>query len=126
MSLPEQRNIREMNSHYKEEREAIMQRQFKKRKGFYRRLGLLGVFVVIVFSLTFLSLHSKNRALGEKQETKERLETKLAQLQLEEQNLVDEIEKLNDLEYIAEVARRDYFLTKPGEIIFKLPAQSAD
>ncbi|UTW70561.1 septum formation initiator family protein [Anaerobacillus sp. HL2] len=34
----------------------------------------------------------------------------------------DEIKNLNDLEYISEIARRDYYLTKPGEIIFKVPA----
>ena len=35
--------------------------------------------------------------------------------------LEEEIVKLNDDEYIAKLARRDYFLSDEGEIIFNIP-----
>ena len=35
-----------------------------------------------------------------------------------------DIENFNDLDYIAEIATRNIFLTKPGETLFKLPESS--
>lgn len=125
MSLAKQ-NIREMNSRYKQEREAANERQLRKRKGLYRRLIAIALFIVFVTAVTFFSFHSQNRVLGQKQEQKEYLEMKLEKLIMQERDLTEEIEKLHDLDYIAEIARRDYFLTKPGEIIFKLPTNSID
>ncbi|MCD8501004.1 MAG: septum formation initiator family protein [Bacillaceae bacterium] len=119
-------NIREMNSRYKQEQEAANERQLRMRKGLYRRLTALVLFIVFFLTMTFFSFHSQNRVLGQKLEQKEYLEMKLEQLTLQERDLTEEIDKLNDLEYIAEIARRDYFLTKPGEIIFKLPTYSED
>lgn len=37
-----------------------------------------------------------------------------------------EIAKLKDENYLAELARRDYFLSKPNEIIFVLPKENGN
>ena len=42
-------------------------------------------------------------------------------MQKEEEQLKEEIVKLNDDEYIAKLARKEYFLSDDGEIIFNLP-----
>ena len=45
----------------------------------------------------------------------------LAKLEKEQRLLEEEIVKLNDDEYIAKFARKEYFLSDDGEIIFNLP-----
>ncbi|MDI3410420.1 septum formation initiator family protein [Bacillus sonorensis] len=39
-------------------------------------------------------------------------------------DLKDEIVKLKDEDYVAELARKDYYLSKDGEIIFKFDEKS--
>ena len=59
--------------------------------------------------------------LDEKTEEKEQLKKNLAKLEKDETLLKEEIVKLNDDDYIAKLARKDYFLSDDNEIIFTLP-----
>ena len=52
---------------------------------------------------------------------KEQLEKELVALKKEEVLLKEEIVKLNDDDYIAKLARKEYFLSDDNEIIFTLP-----
>jgi cell division protein DivIC len=126
MKSVQQRKVRELNSHYIEQHETQMEQKSKSRKGLVRRLSALSFFVVFVLMLTVITLQSQNTVLGEKLEKKELLEEELAKLELDERDLRDEIDNLNNLEYISEIARRDYFLSRPGEIIFKVTQTSSD
>lgn len=122
----QQRKVRELNSHYIEQHESKIEQQTKRNKGIVRRLSALGLFVITVAVITVLTLQSQNNILQQKLEKKGQLENELAQLQLVERDLTEEIKNLNDFEYISEIARRDYYLTKPGEIIFKVPTVTSD
>ena len=51
----------------------------------------------------------------------EQIEAELDSLKQDEVLLKEEIVKLNDDEYIAKLARKEYFLSKDNEIIFTLP-----
>ncbi|WP_370314439.1 FtsB family cell division protein [Guptibacillus hwajinpoensis] len=62
--------------------------------------------------------------MEEKNLQQKQAEEELTKLKDQEKYLTEEIEKLNDLDYIGELARRDYFMSKPGETIFKLPSSS--
>ncbi|QOY37474.1 FtsB family cell division protein [Anaerobacillus isosaccharinicus] len=126
MKSAQQRKVRELNSHYIEQHETQMEQKSKSKKGLVRRLSALGVFVVFVIALTVITLHSQKTVLGEKIEKKQLLDQELAKLELVERDLRDEIENLNNLNYISEIARRDYYLSKPGEIIFKVTQSSSD
>ena len=66
-------------------------------------------------------LFSQHSALKAKEEHKSKLEAKLSELQKKETKLKEEIIKLNDDEYIAKLARKEYFLSDDGEVIFNLP-----
>ena len=126
MKNGQQRNVRELKSEYIEQHESNIKLKSQSKKGLVRRLSALGVFVVVVLVMTVITLHSQNSVLEKKLEKKYVLEQELAQLHLEERDLKDEIGKLHDMEYISEIARRDYYLTKPGEIIFKVTPNSSD
>ncbi len=121
-----QRNVRELNARYNQQHEFSMEQKSKSRRGLIRRLSVLGLFVVIIFISTIFSLHSQEKILNEKLEKKRNFEQEFARLQVEQKDLQIEIENLNNLDYIAEVARKDYYLSKPGEIIFKVTSPSSD
>ncbi len=46
------------------------------------------------------------------------LQTEMDQLEKEEKDLMEEIALLKDEDYILELARTNYFLSKEGELIF--------
>ncbi|OIJ14454.1 hypothetical protein BKP35_06795 [Anaerobacillus arseniciselenatis] len=126
MKNGQQRKVSEINSRYIEQQEKNTEIKSRSKKGLFRRLSALGIFVVVVLVITGITLHSQSSVLERKIERKQALEMELAQLELEERDLKDEINNLHDLEYISEIARRDYYLTKPGEIIFKVAPYSSD
>ena len=45
----------------------------------------------------------------------------MTQLTNRNETLKEEVEKLSDIDYLLQIARKDYFFSKDGEIIFKLP-----
>lgn len=64
----------------------------------------------------------KQRAIyAEKVEQYEQLEKELKELKQSEKNLKEEIELLNNEDYVLDIARTNYFLSKEGELIFTIP-----
>ena len=93
----------------------------KKKLGLTRRLVIFGIFAIITTGIVLTTLFSQHSALKAKEEHKSELKVKLSDLQKDEARLKEEIIKLNDDEYIAKFARKEYFLSDDGEIIFNLP-----
>jgi cell division protein DivIC len=80
----------------------------------------------VISYLMISTFITQSAALDKKQAEKERLEQKLAGLQKKQEILDEEIVKLNDDEYIAKLARKEYFLSEKNEIIFNLPKEKKD
>ena len=116
-----ERKVAKIQSSYVEQREKIQMREKKKKVLLIRRLVLFGVLVCILSGLAISALVSQAFAIQNKEEQKQEVEQKLLKLEKKEQLLEEEILKLNDDEYIAKIARRDYFLSNEGEVIFNLP-----
>lgn len=91
-----------------------------------RRLTLYSVFAALFLILAVTTLVTQNAALDEKVQQKKEMQVKLAKLEKDETLLKEEIVKLNDDDYIAKIARRDYFLSDNGEILFTLPKGKED
>ncbi|MGD6834699.1 FtsB family cell division protein [Sutcliffiella halmapala] len=125
MSAARNEKIAKIHSDYSDAKQEQHIKQQKKRRGLYRRLSLF-FLVVVIFGILMGKTFLEQRAiLQEKQDRKEAVEKELVQLQKEQQRLEEEIVKLNDDEYIAKIARRDYFMSEDGEIIFNLPEDSS-
>ncbi|RFU62653.1 FtsB family cell division protein [Peribacillus glennii] len=120
------RNVAKIESPYVHQQEKKVQAGVNKRRGLVRRLTLYAVCAAILSVLAVSALISQAAALEEKEQKKEHLQQKLAELKRHEDLLNEEIVKLNDDEYIAKLARRDYFLSDKGEIIFNLPKKKED
>jgi cell division protein DivIC len=126
MSVIRKRNIAKIENQYVQQREKAGIAETRKRKLLFRRLAVFALFASVISYLMISTFITQSAALDKKQAEKERLEQKLAGLQKKQEILDEEIVKLNDDEYIAKLARKEYFLSEKNEIIFNLPKEKKD
>ncbi|MFJ5625204.1 septum formation initiator family protein [Peribacillus loiseleuriae] len=120
------KKVAKIESDYVLQREQQEHTYVKKRRGLIRRLTFYGICAAIISVLTVITLISQAGALEKKTAEMEQVKSKLAQLKKAENVLKEEIVKLEDDEYIAKLARKEYFLSEKGEIIFNLPEKEDD
>lgn len=120
-ALDKKKTISQIDSPYVQYQEKRTQSFNRKRLGLARRLMFFMLFAVISTGIVLATLYSQKSALKDKELQKQELKEQLSSLQKEEEQLKEEIIKLNDDEYIAKLARKEYFLSDEGEIIFSLP-----
>jgi len=90
-------------------------------KGQKRRIRI-SLFIVLFFSIwTGYTLYLQSGVLAEKEAQLEALKQEAASVQQKQTELIYKVSRLNDKEYIAELARKHFFLSKPGEIIYVIP-----
>lgn len=93
----------------------------RRKKLLFRRLAVFSIIALASVYLLVSTLILRNHQLEVKQAEKAKLEKKLADLKKKKTYLQDEVVKLNDDNYIAKLARSEYFLSEKGEIIFNIP-----
>ena len=120
------RKVTSMQNSYVKQHEIKTQAASKRRKLLIRRLSLFTLIVAASTWFLLSSLMSQASKLDEKKAEKAKVEEQLAQLKRKESMLKDEIVKLNDDDYIAKLARSEYFLSDKGEIIFNIPESKED
>lgn len=121
MGVIKKKSIAKIENQYVQQREIAGIAESRKRKLLFRRLAVFGLFAAVISYLMISTFVSQTAALEKKQKEKEMLEQKLASLEKKQEILDEEIVKLNDDEYIAKLARKEYFLSEKNEIIFNLP-----
>jgi cell division protein DivIC len=120
MNALKKEKVKQLQSDYQkyvEEREKLV---LYRRRGLVRRLTAFGIIFSIVGYLMISTFFSQSEALQHKIVRKQQLENELKDLKKAQVRLEEEIIKLNDDEYIAKIARRDYFLSNENEIIFSV------
>lgn len=93
----------------------------KRKKSKRRRIKLLGLFMVAFLVWASSLWLDQREALQTKTEELEIVKVKVQEANEKQLEISYQIKRLHDKDYIAEVARRDFFLSRPGEIIFKVP-----
>lgn len=124
MGAVKKRNVAKIQTSYVKQQEIAEINIGKKRKRLFRRLSVFFIGVVAVSFFMVSTLVSQSATLEKKATEKQKLDKELKQLKQEEVYLEEEIVKLNDDEYIAKLARKDYFLSEPDETIFNLPEKT--
>ncbi|KOP70384.1 septum formation initiator family protein [Cytobacillus solani] len=121
MGAIKKRNVAKIQTSYAKQQEVAEISGNIKRKRLFRRLTVffIGAAVLSVFMIS--TLVSQSSVLDEKRAEKKKLDQELALLKKQEVMLEEEIVKLNDDEYISKLARKDYFLSENGEVIFNIP-----
>ena len=115
------RNVSSINKDYVRSVERQEKRQKQHKVRLFRRLSAFAVLVVIVMAWITLTMFSQSNALAAKEQKKQEVLELLAEVKEEQEMLQSQIIKLNDDEYIAKLARKEYFLSEEGEIIFSIP-----
>lgn len=126
MGVIRKKNIAKIENQYVQQREKAGIAESRKRKLLFRRLAVFALFASVISYLMISTYISQSAALEKKQAEKEQFEQQLASLQKKQEILDEEIVKLNDDEYIAKLARKEYFLSEKNEIIFNLPKEKKD
>lgn len=117
----EKKTVTRLDSNYVQQYDAYIERQKRKKQRLIRRLVLFSIVTALVIG-GMIAYHLNQRTLhAQITEQYEQLEVEHADLKQEEVELTEEIELLNDENYVLDIARTNYFLTKKGELIFKLP-----
>lgn len=103
---------------YLEDRELFEKVRKKRRRGLARRLAAFFILVGIAAVSITSVVTSQQAVIAEKQQQKVYYQQKVSQIQKQGHTLKSEVKKLNNLDYVGKIARRDYFLTKKGETVF--------
>ena len=117
----EYRNVASINKDYVRSVERQEKRQKAHKVRLFRRLGFFALLVVVVMSWLTMTMFSQKNALAAKEQQKLEAKQELVDILEEQDMLKSQIVKLNDDEYIAKLARKEYFLSDEGEIIFSIP-----
>ncbi|CUA81005.1 MULTISPECIES: FtsB family cell division protein [Anoxybacillus] len=123
MGAPQRSKVKKIQTSYVIQQEKQEHKKARRRKKKMVRFSIVATVALAASSLFLYTMMVQSSAIDEQLKTKEQLEEKLRTLQQDEKRLKEEVEKLNDDKYIAELARKQYFLSKEGEIIFITPEE---
>jgi cell division protein DivIC len=91
------------------------------RKGQKRRMRLFFFIILCFFVWTGYTLYVQSGVLSQKEAELKALKQETVVLQQKQEELTYEASRLNDQEYLAELARKRIYYTKPGESIYVIP-----
>ncbi|MER2109286.1 MAG: septum formation initiator family protein, partial [Solibacillus sp.] len=89
-----------------------------------RRLAVFFILATVVIAGLVKANMVQSERLAAKEETKAAVEERLEEALHRQELLNLQIAKLEDDEYIAKLARKEFFLSEEGEIIFTIPNKS--
>ena len=95
----------------------------KKVKKKAKRLVTFGFVSVLLITFISITLFSVFVEIVKKFEEKNNLENELILLEEKEKELENNVNKLEDPEYLARYAREKYFYSKDGELIIRIPEE---
>ncbi|CAM3256086.1 septum formation initiator family protein [Filibacter tadaridae] len=96
-------------------------RKNARKARLYRRLAVFGILVAVVMGGLTHTFIKQKQALVDKEQQKVKLIAELDEVQKQQVVLKNQLIKLNDDDYIAKLARKEYFLSDENEIIFSVP-----
>lgn len=107
-----------------EEKKSMFKMEHKRK--LMRRLAAFGAVALIVLGTLFSALISQNGNLNEKKQELASTKQSLNELEQQQKQSEEELVRLQDDEYIAKLARKDYFFSEDGEIIFNIPEEKGN
>lgn len=126
MGTESNRNVSKIQTTYVQQQEYAEIASARKKKLLLRRLSLFFVFASLLSYIMISSYISQTAKLEAKIAQKKQLDHRLADLKKEQEILKENIVKLNDDDYIAKLARKEYFFSEKNEIIFNIPEEKKE
>lgn len=118
-------NVAKLNNEYTNNKtlEALRERKHKR----YMRRRIIGILTVsgLFVSGFAINIWTNTQTISQMEEEKKEAQTELEFVEEEQENLNNQIKKLENEDYVAKVARSQYYLSEDDEIIFSLPEDNA-
>lgn len=117
----ESREVTSIRNDYVRSVEQQEKRREAHRIRLFRRLSFFGIVVLLASIWVGTTIYAQSQTISEKEQLREEALLTLQEVEAEQERLEEQILLLNDEEYLAKMARSEYFLSEEGEIIFALP-----
>lgn len=105
---------------------ATMKKTLSRRRiALFRRLAFMAIIFAVVGGLLTITYTKQVLTLKEKKEKQVQVDKKMVAMKDEQDSLNEQIKKLHNDDYIAKLARSEYYLSKDGEIIFNIPEENS-
>ncbi|MCT4795875.1 FtsB family cell division protein [Exiguobacterium alkaliphilum] len=101
-----------------ERREQLEKEQSRRRIHLRRRLAAASLLFLLMIVLIGQSYFSKVGYVSEQERKQNEAQIELTEVKGEQAELKEQVERLQDEEYIANLARNELLFSKDGEIIF--------
>ena len=89
-----------------------------------KRVLVFGLFSFAIISFVGITVIKIVNQIVDKYKEADILEERMALLNEQEEDLNNEITKLQDKDYLARYAREKYFYSKNGELIIRIPSKN--
>ncbi|MGD8192529.1 FtsB family cell division protein [Brevibacillus ginsengisoli] len=86
-----------------------------------RRIRLVLLVMLLISVWTGYTIYLQSSSLAQSEEDLNKLKQQSMAIKQKQTELTYKASRLNDKEYIAELARKNLYFSKPNEIIFVLP-----
>ena len=116
-----QNNVRTLENDYVRSSEYKANYSKQKKIRFRRRMFVFGIIATVILFFLIKTNISQNARLAQKEQQKEEVLAQLEEVKEKQELLNLQIAKLEDDDYIAKLARKEFFLSEDGEIIFTIP-----
>lgn len=116
--------VKSLNNDYvrsNEEQQQLKQKRHRQKIFLRRRFAVYTVIAAIILFCLFDYMGKQRELLAKQHDELAAAEEKLESAKEQQEMLKLQISKLEDDEYIAKLARKEYFLSEEGEIIFTIP-----
>lgn len=118
--------IASINKEYVQSLQQKVDRKKARKVRLYRRLAVFAVAALLILGFFTHSFFEQKKILALKEHEKAEKLAELKEVEDEQEMLINQLAKLEDDEYIAKLARQEYFLSDNNEIIFSMPNKKAD
>lgn len=100
--------------------------KMKHKQKLMRRLAAFAIVALLLVGAMLSAILSQSASLKAKEQELAKAKQELAELKQQQKFSEEELVRLKDDEYIADIARKDYFLSDEGEIIFNIPESNEE
>jgi cell division protein DivIC len=121
MGAEQRKSVSKIQTTYVKQQEYAEIASARKKKLLTRRLTMFVVLASILSYLMISSSIAQTTKLHALIAQKKELNHQLSELKSEQDIMNENIIKLNDDDYIAKLARKEYFFSEKNEIIFTIP-----
>ncbi|EPG0901113.1 TPA: septum formation initiator family protein [Listeria monocytogenes] len=117
--------VARIENHYIKDTATMKKTRSRRRIALFRRLAFMAIIFAVVGGLLTITYTKQVLTLKEKKEKQVQVDKKMVAMKDEQDSLNEQIKKLHNDDYIAKLARSEYYLSKDGEIIFNIPEENS-